>query len=372
MSNDFQSSKFRFLNDPPVTTRPFSIRVDTDKCIGCGVCIKQCPCQTIEMVPRKAASPLQQASCQYRCPAGTDIRAYLDKLSRGGTLEDAWKIITETNPFPAVTGRVCPHPCETGCNRGGVDDSVNIHGLERAAGDYGIEKGLAFARPEKKRKDKVAIVGAGPSGLSCAYQLSRLGYGVTVFEAEAKPGGMLTWAIPRYRLPEAVVDAEIGRIVDLGVTLKLGVTVGKDVSLDGLKKDHKAVYVALGAQAGTALGIREREGNVHSGLAFLRSVKENKPPVLGRIVVVIGGGNTALDAARTARRLGSDVTILYRRTASEMPAHRGEVDAALAEGVKIDFLCAPVAAGKNGRGRLTCQKMELGPRTRAEGPGRSR
>ncbi|HHO76386.1 MAG TPA: FAD-dependent oxidoreductase [Deltaproteobacteria bacterium] len=361
MSNDFNPGKFRFLSDPPVTTRPFSIKVDQDKCIGCGLCIKQCPCQTIEMVPRKAASPLQQAPCQYHCPAGTDIRGYMEILSRGGTLKDAWRIITETNPFPAVTGRVCPHPCEVSCNRSGVDDSVNIHCVERAAGDFAIEKGLAFLKPETVLKDKVAVVGSGPSGLSCAYQLARLGYCVTVYESDNRPGGMLSSTIPGYRLPEAVIDAEIKRIVDLGITMKLGVTLGKDVQIDGLKKEFRAVYVAPGAQESSALGISGEEGKVYSGLAFLRSVREKRPLALGSKVVVIGGGNTALDAARTALRMGSEVTILYRRTASEMPAHREEVEAALAEGVQIEFLSAPVSAAGNAKGTLTCRKMELGP-----------
>lgn len=362
MSKDFQSSKFRFLNDPPVTTRPFAIKVDQDKCIGCGVCIKQCPCQTIEMVPRKEASALQLPSCQYRCPAGTDIRKYQGILSEGGSLEDAWKTITITNPFPAVTGRVCPHPCETACNRGGVDEALNIHGMERAIGDYGIEKGLAFAKPLQNRKEKVAVIGSGPSGLTCAYHLSMSGYSVTVYESEARAGGMLTYAIPGYRLPEAVVKAEIKRIVDLGITMKLGVTVGRDILLEDLKREFKAVYVALGAQGSSALGIKgEVEGNVYSGLDFLRSVKEKKPLELGKRVLVVGGGNTAIDAARTARRMGSDVTILYRRSASEMPAHAAEVQAANQEGVRMDFLCGPVAMAKNGHGRLTCVKMELGP-----------
>jgi NADPH-dependent glutamate synthase beta subunit-like oxidoreductase/nitroreductase/Pyruvate/2-oxoacid:ferredoxin oxidoreductase delta subunit len=361
MSESFESSRFKYLNDPPVVSRPFSIKVDQDKCIGCGVCIKQCPCQTLEMVPRKEASALQQPSCQHHCPAGTNIRDYLQILSKGGSFEDAWRIITQTNPMPAITGRVCPHPCEGPCNRSGVDSSLNINGLERAVGDYGIEKGLAFEKPAKALKEKVAVIGSGPAGMSCAYQLARLSYQVTVYEANAKPGGMLTYAIPRYRLPEAVVDSELQKIIDLGITMKLGATVGKDVLLDNLKKEFKAIYVAVGAQAGTALGVKgEGAKGVYSGLAFLKSIKENKPLKLGKKVVIIGGGNSAIDSARAARRMGVDVTILYRRTASEMPAYAAEVEAAQAEGVKIDFLCAPVSVSANGKGSVSCVRMELG------------
>lgn len=349
------------MSDPPVTTRPFSIKVDLDKCIGCGVCIKQCPCQTIEMIPRKQASALQQPACQFRCPAGTNIRDYLPTLSKDSSFEVAWKFITETNPFPAVTGRVCPHPCEEGCNRQGVDSALNIHGIERAIGDYAIEKSLAFEKPVKTLKDNVAIVGSGPSGLSCAYHLARAGYQVTVYDANNKPGGMLTYAIPRYRLPESVVTSEIKRIVDLGITLKLNTTVGKDISLDELKKSFRAVYVAPGAQKSSALGIKGEDVKaVCSGLEFLRSIKENKPLTIGKKVVVIGGGNTAVDSARAARRMGSAVTILYRRTIKEMPAYGAEVAAAQAEGVKIDFLCLPIAISANGKGSATCVRMELG------------
>lgn len=360
MSESFKANKFKYLNDPPVVDSPYSIKVDRDKCIGCGVCIKQCPCQTIEMVPRDEASNQQFPACQYQCPAGTDIRKYTAALSREGSLEEAWKIITETNPFPAVTGRVCPHPCEGGCNREGVDHALNIHGMERAIGDYGIEKGLSFAKPEKSLKQKVAVIGSGPSGLSCAYQLARLGYNVTIYESDSKPGGMLS-SIPRYRLPDYVVDAEIKRIVDLGITMKLGVSLGKDVSLDEIKEEFAAVYVAPGAQGSTALGIKGEENCIYSGLAFLKSAKQGHPLALGKNVVVIGGGNTAIDAARMARRMGSTVTILYRRTAAEMPAHKEEVDAAVQEGVKINFLCAPVALVNNSKETLTCLKMELGP-----------
>jgi NADPH-dependent glutamate synthase beta subunit-like oxidoreductase/nitroreductase len=361
MSGSFKSSKFKYLNDPPVVSRPFSINVDQDKCIGCGVCIKQCPCQTLEMVPKKEASAIQQPSCQHHCPAGMNIREYLQILSKGGSLEDAWRIITKTNPMPAITGRVCPHPCESSCNRSGVDSSLNINGLERAVGDYGIEKGLAFEKPAKVLNEKVAVIGSGPSGMSCAYQLARLGYQVTVYEANGKPGGMLTYAIPRYRLPETIVDSELQKIIDLGITMKLGTTVGKDVLIDNLKKEFTAIYVAVGAQAGTALGITGEDAkDVYSGLSFLKSIKDNNPLKLGKKVVVIGGGNTAIDSARAVRRMGSDVTILYRRTASEMPAHEAEIEAAQAEGVKIDFLCAPVSVSANGKGSVSCVRMALG------------
>jgi len=362
MSGSFKPSKFRYVSDPPVPTAPFGIVVDKDKCIGCSVCVKQCPVQSIRMVPRKEPSAKQQAACQYRCPAGTDIRGYMQLLSKGGSYEDAWRMIVETNPMPAVTGRVCPHPCEDSCNRCGVDTPLNIHGMERFIGDYAIAKGLTFKKHVNMINGKVAVVGSGPSGMSCAYQLARLGYQVTVFESCSKPGGMLTWAIPRYRLPDSVVDAEIKRIIDLGIDMKLGITIGKDISLDDLKRECQAVYVAPGAQGSTALDVKgEDQGNVYTGLAFLRSIKENKPLKIGKKVIVVGGGNTAIDAARLARRMGSEVTILYRRTIAEMPAHKLEVQEAKQEGVKIEFLCTPVKIAKNGKISLaTCQRMELG------------
>jgi NADPH-dependent glutamate synthase beta subunit-like oxidoreductase/nitroreductase/NAD-dependent dihydropyrimidine dehydrogenase PreA subunit len=362
MSESFQTSKFSYLSDPPVATRPFTIIVDGDKCIGCGVCIKQCPCQTIEMVKRAAASEKQQPACQFRCPSGIDVRGYLKILADGGTMEDAWRLVTDANPLPAVTGRVCPHPCEASCNRSGLDSGVNIHTIERAIGDYGIEKGLAFEKPAKAGKEKVAVVGAGPSGMSCAYQLARMGYPVTVFEASDRPGGMLSAAIPGYRLPEDVVSREMQRIVDLGVTLSCNTTVGKDITLDELKKKFKAVYLAIGAQAGTAMGISGEDApSVLTGLAFLKSIKDNKPLAIGKKVLVVGGGNTAVDAARAARRIGSDVKIIYRRTLAQMPAYAEEVEAAMLEGIAIDFLCAPVKIEGNGKGlTATCQKMELG------------
>ncbi|HQI02725.1 MAG TPA: NAD(P)-binding protein, partial [Deltaproteobacteria bacterium] len=361
MADSSGRSKFTYLSDPPVSTRPFSIIVDKDKCIGCGVCIKQCPCQTIEMVKRDAASEKQHPACQFNCPSGIDVRGYLKIISEGGSLGDAWNLITQANPMPAITGRVCPHPCETACNRSYLDSGVNVHSIERAIGDYGIENNLAFEKPDRKAKAKVAVVGSGPSGMSCAYQLAKAGYEVTVFEASNRPGGMLMYAIPKYRLPEAVVNAELGRIIDLGITMKYNTAVGRDISLDDLRNQFKAVYLAIGAQGSTALGVKgEDSPNVLTGLNFLKSLKEGTPVKIGKKVLVIGGGNTAVDAARAARRMGSEVSILYRRTITEMPAYAQEVEAAQQEGIAIEYLCSPVKIEWNGKGSATCQRMELG------------
>lgn len=359
---NYRPGKFRKMVDPPVVSAPFTLIVDEDKCMGCGVCIKNCPGSSIDMAPKSRYSDVQAPACQYHCPAGTDIREYMKLLNDGASLAEAWKVLTRNNPFPAVTGRVCPHPCESSCNRTYFDGAaVNIHCVERTVGDYGLEQGLAFEKFSQKKNEKIAVVGSGPAGLSCAYQLARIGYDVTVFEAAPKSGGMLRYAIPAYRLPESVVDAEIGRIVNLGVTMKLGTVVGKDIALDELKKQFKAVYVAVGAQGSSSLGVEGEDGRVLSGLAFLKSVREKNPVKIGKKVAVIGGGNTAIDAARTARRMGAEVTILYRRTVAEMPAHEEEVKAAGEEGVKFQFLCAPVKIGGSSNSvTVTCTKMELG------------
>ena len=364
MTQTIKTSKYKYLNDPPVASSPFSITVDEDKCIGCGVCVMQCPCQTIQMVKRQAPSEKQQAACQHACPAGVDIRGYLAVLNNGGSMEEAWRKIIDRNPFPAITGRVCPHPCETACNRCGLDDALNINALERAIGDYALENKLPLPAPRQKKNEAVAVVGAGPAGMSCAYHLTRMGYAVTVFEAGDGPGGMLTYAIPLYRLPQNIIDAEMKRVTDLGVTVKYGTRIGRDITLDQLTRDFKAVYLAVGAQGAPALGI-EGEGaeNVMTGLSFLKNVLDKKPIALGQKVAVVGGGNTAVDAARVARRLGAEVTMLYRRTASEMPAYEEEIKEALDEGVKIEYLCAPVSIKVDESNKatvVTCVKMKLG------------
>jgi NADPH-dependent glutamate synthase beta subunit-like oxidoreductase/nitroreductase len=363
MTEALKTSKYRYLSDPPVLSKPFFITVDEDRCIGCGVCIMQCPCQTIEMVKRAEPSAKQDPSCRFACPAGVDIRGYLGVLRDGGSMEDAWRLLTRDNPFPAITGRVCPHPCESSCNRGCLDEAVNINCIERSVGDYGVEHGLCFEGPKNRKEEKIAVVGAGPSGLSCAYHLAMMGFRVSVFEAADKPGGMLSHAIPRYRLPREVIEAEMKRVTDLAAEVRYGTVIGSDVTLEELAQEFKAVYVAVGARKSAALRIKgEQASNVIAGLDFLRHFSEKTIPALGKKVVVVGGGNTAVDAARAARRLGCEVTMLYRRTSSEMPAYAAETGEALREGVRIEYLCAPVKLvldGSNRASSVVCTKMEL-------------
>ncbi len=312
--------------------------------------------------------------CRDTCPSGNDIRKFLTTLAHaerlGKTaeqaLQEAWEVYTDTSPFPSVCGRVCPAPCETGCNRKDLDGAVSINKVERAIGDFGLARGLKLkALSDEKKPQKIAVVGAGPSGLSCAYQLARRGYGVTVFESTEKTGGMLRWGIPGYRLPESVLDGEIQKILDLGVELKCGVKVGKDITVDELKQSYDAVYVALGAQQGVTLGVEGEDApNVFSGVDFLSRFHHGEKLDLGKdvVVIIVGGGDTAIDAARICKRLGANVTILYRRTRKEMPAIDEEVDEAIKEGITIEFLAAPIGFRKEGDLVVAMRaiRMELG------------
>jgi NADPH-dependent glutamate synthase beta subunit-like oxidoreductase/Pyruvate/2-oxoacid:ferredoxin oxidoreductase delta subunit len=327
-----------------------------------------------EQSPLRPKHVEKKPPCRHTCPSGNRIREFLTTIAQaervGKTpdqaLAQAWEIYTDTSPFPAVCGRVCPAPCETECNRKELEGAVSINKVERAIGDYGIEHALPLKRlTDDKRPQKVAIIGGGPSGLSCAYQLARRGYGVTVFEALEKPGGMLRWGIPGYRLPESVLDAEIQKIVDVGVELKCGVKIGKDPSLDDLKRSYDAVYVALGAQQGVRLGVEGEDApNVFSGVDFLSRFHHGEQLSLGKdvVVIIVGGGDTAIDAARICKRLGANVTILYRRTLAEMPAIKEEVEEAIKEGIKIEFLAAPIGFRKEGNlvTAMRCIRMELG------------
>jgi NADPH-dependent glutamate synthase beta subunit-like oxidoreductase len=310
--------------------------------------------------------------CIDNCPNHNRIREALMAVSRAEDLgksydqamEEAWRTLLETTPFPAVCGRVCPHPCESNCNRGEKDGAVGINNFERFIGDFGLQKNLVPDKlSEETRSEKIAIVGSGPAGLSCAYHLARRGYPVTVFEAFPKPGGMLRYGIPDYRLPQDVLDAEIGRILNMGVELKTDVAVGKDISLDDVRKEYRASFVGIGAHQGLQLRVEgEDAANVYTGTDFLHRINCDETMDLGNKVVVIGGGDTAIDAARVSRRLGADTTILYRRTKTEMPAIEEEINGAEQEGVKIEFLAAPVEIHKeDGRAvGMKCQRMELG------------
>ena len=327
-----------------------------------------------EQSPLRPKFAEKMPPCRNTCPSGNRIREFVTAIAQAErlkkpaeqALEQAWEVYTDTSPFPAVCGRVCPAPCETECNRKELEAAVNINKVERAIGDFGIDKNLKLRTlSEEKKAEKIAVVGAGPAGLSCAYQMARRGYGVTVFESLPKPGGMLRWGIPGYRLPESVLDAEINKILDLGVELKCGVKVGKDKSLDELQKSHDAVYVGIGAQQGVQLGVDGEEApNVFAGVDFLSRFHHGEKLDLGKdvVVIVVGGGDTAIDAARICKRLGANVTILYRRTLKEMPAIQQEVEEAIEEGIKIEFLAAPLGFKKEG-GLVTamnCIRMELG------------
>ncbi len=302
--------------------------------------------------------------CNHVCPAGNDVQGFLQALAREET-DLALEILLRTTPFPAVCGRVCPAPCMEMCNRIGLDGAVNVRQLERWAGD----RGAVQLAPPAERAERVAVVGSGPAGLTAAYHLARFGYRVIVHEAGSELGGLLRTGIPGYRLPADVLDREIERILALGVDFETGRRVDR-AALVGLARDHDAVLVATGLQElrGLALGIGDSPFVVQ-GIDFLDRSRRGQVRCDGERVVVLGGGNTAVDAARSALRLGAkSVAIAYRRTRAEMPAIPEEIDGAAEEGVEIDFLLAPISlrdAGEDPEGRrrclLTCRRVELGP-----------
>lgn len=344
------------------------------KCAACGFCSEADErYETVTCIewPKGTLNPpspwLLAPPCKAACPADLDIRSYIDFAAQG-QYEKALKVIENKIPFPGSVGRVCPHPCETACNRASYDKSIAINGLKRFITDAVSDKNEnKEIKPFPRTKEaKIAVAGAGPAGLTAAFNLVKLGYGVTVFEAAVVPGGMLTLGIPEYRLPRAVVLNEIDRIKKYGVEIHLNTHVGEEgVSLESLwDEGYKAVIIATGAHKSINLGIEgESLVGVYHGTAFLKNINLGSPAPIGEKIVVVGGGNVAIDAARSAHRLGAkEVTIIYRRSRNEMPAYPEEIEAAETEGVKILYLSAPVKViEKDGKVKaLRCIRTELG------------
>ena len=294
--------------------------------------------------------------CNAACPAGEDIQGWLYH-AEAGHYEAAWRHLVRDNPFPAIMGRVCYHTCESACNRGRLDEAVGINSVERFLGDEALRRGWALPRPEADTGRRVLVVGAGPSGMAAAYHLRRMGHAVTVLEAGPLPGGMMRFGIPKYRLPRDVLDGEMQRIVAMGVDLRLNTKV-TDLERTLAEGGYGAAFLAVGAHIARRAAIPAKDSaRILDAISLLASMEGEDKPLLGRRVVVYGGGNTAIDAARTARRLGAtDSVIVYRRTRAQMPAHDSELEEALQEGVLVKWLSTVRTAEA---GSLTIEKMTL-------------
>ena len=394
----------------------FVARVDKEKCVACGQCVENCQTNALRLGQKRCindpaianaydsdrAIPWDKKSynidyrtnrsdvmesgtapCKAVCPAHIPVQGYI-KLASEGRYTEALELIKKENPFPAVCGRICNKVCEEACSRGIVDASVAIDDIKKFIAEKDLSAETRFVpkmlnQIGRPYEEKIAVIGAGPAGLSCAYYLAVKGYPVTVFEKEQMLGGMLTMGIPSFRLDRAVVNAEIDVLRELGVQFRTGVAVGKDVTLDQLRSEgFKAFYLGIGASKGAGLGCPGEElGGVSTGIDFLRRVNQGEKPELGSGVAVIGGGNVAIDVARSALRLGAEnVTIIYRRGRDEMPAADDEIAEAEEEGVKFRFLASPVEILGDGKCEsLKLERMELGDadargRRKAVGTGR--
>lgn len=379
----------------------FTAKVDKEKCVACGQCVENCQTNALRLGQKNCSTnphisdaydsdvaiPWDKSSfnveyrtnrsdvmesgtspCKATCPAHIPVQGYI-KLASEGRYTEALELIKHENPFPAVCGRICNKACEAACTRNIIDSSVAIDDIKKFIAEKDLDSATRFVpkmlnQTGKPYPEKIAVIGAGPAGMSCAYYLAVKGYPVTVFEKEDKLGGMLTLGIPSFRLDKAVVNAEIDILKELGVEFKTGVEVGKDITLDQLRADgYKAFYLGIGASIGSSVGCKGDDlAGVFTGVDFLRDVNLGKTVELGKSVAVIGGGNVALDVARTAVRLGAeDVTIVYRRSEDEMPADKEEVEEAKSEGIKFRFLSAPAEITGNGKVEaLSVEVMELG------------
>jgi NADPH-dependent glutamate synthase beta subunit-like oxidoreductase len=333
----------------PSDNRPFAITLE----VGSSLANKTGSWRTERAVYVDRLPP-----CNHACPAGENIQAWLYEAEGGGEgYERAWRTLVEDNPFPAIMGRVCYHPCETSCNRGQLDESVGINSVEGFLGDEAIKQGWSFEPAPKSSGKSVLIVGAGPSGLSAAYHLRRRGHEVTIREAGPMAGGMMRFGIPKYRLPRDVLDAEVQRILDLGIELRLNSKVS-NVEESMREGDFDAAFLAVGAHIGKRAYVPAGEAaHILDAVSVLESMEGQEKPMLGRRVVVVGGGNTAMDVARTAKRLGAtDAVVVYRRTRERMPAHEFEVEEAEEEGVMMRWL---ETIKQVDGGKVMVEKMEL-------------